>query len=208
VSSTRLTLLRLRRRAARLERGLALLRRRREALVRELFRVARPAIEARAAIAERARRAYDALGAALALHGAAGLRPLGWPAREVAVKLRAGEVFGVPSAEIVSRPVLRRTIGARGTTPGATGPAAAGAATEFETLADILLEAAPRELLVRRLGEALARTSRQVNAIERRTLPELRARIARLRRALDESERDERLRLRRLLQARAGPPAL
>jgi H(+)-transporting ATP synthase subunit D len=206
VSSTRLALLRLRRRAARLKRGLALLRRRREALVRELFRVARPALDARAAITERARCAYDALGAALALHGAAALRPLGWPAREVVVELRAGQVFGVASAEIVSRPVLRRTIGARGTTPGVTGPATAGAATGFETLADLLLEAAPRELLVRRLGEALARTSRQVNAIERRTLPELRVRIARLRRVLDESERDERLRLRRLLQARAGPP--
>jgi H(+)-transporting ATP synthase subunit D len=205
-----MALLRLRRRAQRLEKGLGLLRRKREALVLELFRAARPAVDARAAIAERARHGYDALADALALHGAASLRALGWPPRDPRVELRPREVSGVPASDIVARPVLRRTIGARGTTPGATGPAAAAAATAFETLADLLLEAAPRELLLRRLGEALARTSRQVNAIERRTLPALRARIAHVGRALDEAEREERLRLRRLLEARprSGGPAL
>ena len=57
-AATRQTLLALRARRSRVERGAALLRRRREALVTELFRLARPAVAARDAIA----RARDETG--------------------------------------------------------------------------------------------------------------------------------------------------
>ena len=63
-------------------------------------------------------------------------------------------------------------------------------------LADLLLEAAPREMLIRRLGESLAQTSRQVNTLERRLAPALRSAVTDMRRTLDEREREERLRLK------------
>jgi hypothetical protein len=53
-------------------------------------------------------------------------------------------------------------------------------------LADLLLEAAPREMLLQRLGGALAQTSRQVNTLERRIAPELKSRVAAILRTLDE----------------------
>ena len=87
----------------------------------------------------------------------------------------------------------------RGVPPGATGAAALQAADEFEDLAQLLLEAANRETLLRRLGDAVARTSRQVNTLERRVSPDLTSTIVRIRRALDEREREEHLRLARLL---------
>lgn len=76
------------------------------------------------------------------------------------------------------------------------------AARRFEVLADLLLQAAPRELLIRRLGQALARTSRQVHTLEQRIVPRLSREIARVRRTLD-----ERLRLQHLQsqQARTKP---
>ena len=73
------------------------------------------------------------------------------------------------------------------------------ATLDFERLADLLLDAAPREMLIRRLGEALAQTSRQVNTLERRLAPALRAEVTGMRRTLDEREREERLRLKQLL---------
>ena len=76
------------------------------------------------------------------------------------------------------------------------------AATEFERLTELLLDAAPREMLIRRLGEALSQTSRQVNTLERRVAPELRRDMAGVRRTLDEREREERLRLKHLLRRR------
>jgi V/A-type H+/Na+-transporting ATPase subunit D len=75
---------------------------------------------------------------------------------------------------------------------------------------EVLLDAAGREALLRRLGDALNRTSRQVNTLERRLAPELTRSLAETRRALDEREREERFRLRRLLrrpQSSASPEA-
>lgn len=196
--ATRMNLLRAERRLARVKKGVELLKKKREALVAEFFRVARPAAAARSAIAEQSARAYPALLRALAALGRAGVRALGAPARALAVDIRPGHVWGIPTSTVARKPAIRRTLAARGTAPGATSLAAAAAATEFETLADLLIDAAPRELLLRRLGDALARTSRQVNGLERRIAPEVEAEAARIRATLDERERDERTRLRQL----------
>lgn len=200
--ATRLNLLRSRRRLERLTRGAELLRRKREALVAELFRLARPATDARKQIAAAAREAYLALIPALAEYGASGLRTIGWPTRDYPIEIAPGTVWGVVMSRIVSRPPVPRTLGARGTAPGATGARAVRAANEFERLIELLLEAAPREMLLRRIGEALAQTSRQVHTLERRVSPQLERDISRVRRVLDEREREERLRLGGLLRRR------
>lgn len=202
VAATRLNLLRTVRRLGRVTRGAQLLRKKREALVSELFKLARPAADARAQIAAEARAAYPALLAALAVHGRSALTALAWPARELSVDITAGVVWGIPVAAIAARPTLARTLAARGTAPGSTGPAAAGAALAFERLADLLLDAAPREMLIRRLGDAVARASRQVNMLERRLAPSLAGAVMAVRRALDEREREEAYRVRRLLGKR------
>lgn len=202
LSPTRMVLLRTARRLGAVRRGAALLRRKREALVGELFRVARPAADARARIEAATRSAYPALLAALAAHGATGLEALAWPPRDVALDIEAGSVWGIPIARIGRRPPLARSLAARGMPPGPAGPAALRAAAEFERLAELLLDAAPREMLLRRLGEALAHTSRQVNMLERRVTPTLERQLAAVRRALDEREREERLRLKHLLHRR------
>ena len=207
-AATRQNLLATTRRLERVSRGTGLLRRKREALVTELFRLARPAAELRRTIAERAEAAWPALLDALGEEGQAGLRALGWPARDIAVELRASQVWGIPVAEILSRPPIRRTLAARGTPPGAVSAAALTAASRFEELIEVLLDAAGREALLRRLGDALNRTSRQVNTLERRLAPELVRTLAETRRALDEREREERFRLRRLpRRPQASAPA-
>ena len=202
VAPTRLNMLRAVRRLERLSKGADLLRRKREALVTELFRLARPAADARTQISAAARRAYPLLVGALAEHGLSGVRAIGWPARDLAVEVAAGSVWGVVVSRIVSRPPVARTLGARGTAPSGTGPTTVRAATEFERLIELLLEAAPQEMLLRRLGEALAQTSRQVHMLERRLTPRLRDDISRVRRVLGEREREERLRLGSLLKRR------
>lgn len=201
--ANRMALLRSRRRLGQVERGTALLRRKREALVAELFRLARPALSTRETIAARARDAYPALLEALALRGQTGLAPLGWPARDLRVALRTGQVWGMAVADIVERPGLQRTLGARGTAPTLTGPAAAAAARRFEELTELVLDAAGRESLIRRLGTALAQASRQVRMLERRVGPGLEAGIARVRQVLDEREREDQLRLRHFVNARS-----
>lgn len=202
LAPTRMNLLRAARRLERIAKGTAVLRRKREALVSELFRIARPAADARTQIDERARSAYPALLEAFAVHGRDGLRVLSWPGRRVALELSGRSVWGVAVGTVEHRLPLRRTLGARGMAPGSAGPAVVHAAREFEALADLLLEAAPREMLIRRLGDALARTSRQVNTLERRLAPRLEGQMAAVARALDEREREEHLRLKHLRRAK------
>lgn len=198
-AATRLMLLRTQRRLGRVEKGSSILRRKREALVTQLFTHARPATDTRERIADQAAGAYHALLAALASHGASGLRALSWPVRELRVEIRHAQVWGIPVADIVDRPPVGRTLAARGTAPG-SAPAAAEAAREFEGLAELLLEAAPREALIRRLAEALAQTSRQVNTLERRLAPSLREQVSAIRRTLEEREREDRARLKHLMR--------
>ena len=199
---TRLNLLRATRRLERVNKGASLLRRKREALVSALFKLARPATEARRQIEEGSRRGYDLLLRALALHGRAGLETLAWPTRELKVEVQADQVWGVPVASIVGRAALTRTVAARANAPGTAGPAAVAAAGEFERLSELLLDAATREMLLRRLGEALAQTSRQVHTLERRVVPALQSQMAGVRRTLEEREREEHLRLKHLSRSR------
>jgi V/A-type H+/Na+-transporting ATPase subunit D len=199
---TRQNLLGLGRRLARVAKGTALLRRKREALVAELFRLARPAATARVSIADRARTAYPALLNALTEEGYAGLRTLSWPPRHLSVEIREAQVWGIAVAELLQRPTIRRTLAARGTPPPTATPVTTQTTTAFEELTELLLDAANREALLRRLGEALSRTSRQVNTLERRLGPTLEAQRAGIRRTLDEREREEHLRLGRLMRNR------
>lgn len=206
IAATRMNLLRSQKRLARVEKGIDLLRRKREALVTELFSLARPAVDARALIGNLATGAYPLLYRALAQQGYVECQAIGWPSRDLAVEIRTGHVWGIAVADITSRPPLARTLGARGTPPSGVSVATAEAAKQFEVFTDLLLDAAPREMLIRRLGEALAQTSRQVNSLDRRVAPELRSQMATMRRTLEEREREEHLRLKHLLKRRAPRP--
>jgi V/A-type H+-transporting ATPase subunit D len=201
---TRQNLLALERRLRHVARGTALLRRKREALVAELFRLARPAVAARASIAACSEKAYPLLLAALSLEGAEGLVAVGRPGRDLRVELRSAQVWGIAVAEILAHPPIRRTPHARGVPPGAVSGATTAATAAFEELTALLLDAANRETLLGHLGEALARTSRQVNTLERRLQPNLRADLVAIRRTLDEREREDRVRLERHMRDHSG----
>lgn len=199
---TRANLLRARRELNRVRHGASLIRRKREALVAELFRAARPAMDLRERITRSATIATEGLLDALAVHGVQGLTVTAWPGRSLELELRATQVWGIPVAEVVGRPVLARGLEARGTTPALTGPTAARAASRYEELADLLIEAAPREQLVRRLGDAVSRATRQMRTLEQRVAPALEGQVSRVRRELDEREREDRLRLKHLRHPR------
>jgi H(+)-transporting ATP synthase subunit D len=204
-AATRSGLIRNRRRQARVRKGIDLLVRKRKALVADLFRIASPAIEARGRVLEQALAAYDGLRVALSEQGLAPLAVLGWPARPVEVEVSVTETWGVAAGTVRRLTPIRRTLTGRGQAPGFTGPAAAGAAREFEQFTELLLDAASTEMLLRRLAEALARTSRQVNTLEQRVAPALGREIHRVRGVLEEREREDLHRLKQLLRGRQGP---
>jgi H(+)-transporting ATP synthase subunit D len=197
--STRHALLRVRRRLDRVRTAAELLTRKRKALVTELFRAARPVLDAREGIEWQSAVAYAALLQAEADRGGSLLAAFARPIREIELELSHEEVWGLPIAEIVAHDPVRRPAAARSFLPGPAGPAAVVAADAFERLTQLLLDATSRELRIRRLAHALAETSRRVNLLEHRVAPALTAEMARIGSALEEREREEQLRYRRLL---------
>lgn len=207
VAPTRINLLAARRRLQQVQRGAALIRRKRDALVRELFRLARPAATVRMEIAAQFAEAYDALVAAFAAHGRHGLRALAWPSRPVEVRIESAQVWGIGVSDIVSRAPVQRTIDARGMSPGTAGVATTEAARRFEMLTERLLDVAAAEQRLLRIGDAVAESSRHLRTLEQRVAPALTTQISVLKRALQEREREEYLRLKHLQGHRAARSA-
>jgi H(+)-transporting ATP synthase subunit D len=205
-AATRSGLVRARRRLDQVQKGAALLKRKRESLVEELFARAKPAVSTREAIERQARRAWHSTWAALAQGGGDALLALGWPTRPVMVDLESLELWGLRAVALNRPPKVVRSLAARGVLPGAHDAASQDAAGDFEVLLEQLLEAAPQEHVMRRLGQALARTTRLVNTLEQRVSVQLRRDLSSIRRTLEEREREEHVRLK-LLMARRGRAA-
>lgn len=202
VAATRSSLVRFRRRLEQVEKGAALLRRKRESLVAELFARARPAVSTREAIEQQARTAWRAAWAAQSLVGADALVPLGWPSRALTVELEPFELWGLRAVSLSKKPKVVRSLAARGVLPGSEDAASQEAAGHFERLVEQLLEAAPQEHVLRRLGQALARTTRLVNTLEQRVTVSLKRDLSNIRRTLEEREREEHVRLKLLMKRR------
>jgi V/A-type H+-transporting ATPase subunit D len=202
--ATRLNLLRSRKRLGRVREGEDLLRRKREALVRELLQHAGAAVDDRERISRAASAAYPALVEALAAEGRATLVASGEPAVELPITMRTTQVWGLSVGSVEQAPRVERTLEARGTHPGPTAAATIEASEAFETLVQLLLEAAPRDVLLRTLGRSVAQASRQVRALERRVEPALASAVTRMTSLLDEREREEHVRLRRFVARGRG----
>jgi vacuolar-type H+-ATPase subunit D/Vma8 len=178
------------------------LKRKRQSLVEELFARARTAVTSREGIDAQARRAWRSLWLALSASGNSGLIPLGWPTREIDVDLRTVELWDIRATELMNRPPLVRSLAARAVVPGPGDAASQDAAREFERLLEQLVDAAPQEHAMRRLGESLSRTTQLVNTLEQRVAVRLAADLAAIRRTLNEREREEHLRIKRLIARR------
>jgi len=193
--------MRLSRRLDQVERGAALLEKKRDALVMQLFASVRPTIDARRRIEQQATGAYRALVDALASSGRSDLAALAWPSRDLRIEFPdpATPTGTTAPARFAAPPTLVRDAAARALVPGQFDPAAEKAARAFERLLETVLATAPEEFAMRQLGRALAHTVRQVNVLEQRVAVDLARARVRVRRTLDEREREEAVRLRRIV---------
>ncbi|MGZ5206280.1 MAG: V-type ATP synthase subunit D [Caldimonas sp.] len=197
---TRSSLVRLSRRLDQVEKGAALLEKRRDALVSQLFARVRPTIDAQRGIEQQAGLAYRALADALSTSGRSDLAAFGWPSREMRVQLRdaASPVGTAASNRFAPPPTLVRGTAARAMVPGQFDAAIEKAARAFERLLETVLATAPEDFAIRQLGRMLARTVRQVNVLEQLVAVDLARERVHVRRTLDEREREEAVRLRRI----------
>jgi V/A-type H+-transporting ATPase subunit D len=180
------------------DKGARLLRAKREVLAVEIWRLMQEVLDGRARLDEALREAVKALALAKALDGEDALASLAGPAsRDVPVRVSVRRVWGVATPSIAAPP-LARLADARGSAPSSWGLSGAEAARRHEEALDVLLRIASRELHLARLGEEVQQTSRRINALEQIVLPAVAREAARIEGALDERDREDAVRLKRL----------
>lgn len=204
VSSTRMELLAKKAQIALATQGQELLEQKRTALMRELMRLAdrvmtsSQVLQQSAAEARRALARADAVAGAEAVHSAA-LATRG----ELVIDMQTTNVMGVRVPLIEQKRVARSVLG-RGYSITGVSVTIDEAAAAFEGEVDSLIQLAESELRLTRIAAEIQRTSRRVNALEHVLIPRLVAERDYIQMALDERERADHFRLKRIQQSRLG----
>jgi V/A-type H+-transporting ATPase subunit D len=202
VTVTRMELLAKKEQITLAQKGLELLEQKRTALLQELMRTADRALARSDALQKSAAEARRALARAEALAGTAAVRSTAMATRgDLALEVQATNVMGV-SVPVIEQKRVSRSVFGRGYALSGTSVTIDEAATAFEDEVDSLIELAESELRLRRLADEIQRTARRVNALEQVVLPRLKAECRAIQIALDERERADHFRLKRVKQAR------
>jgi V/A-type H+-transporting ATPase subunit D len=193
VSPTRMNLLQRRGQLRLAQKGVDLLKKKRDALVAEFFGLVREALEARKALNQGAKEAYAALLLAQAFDGpeAVAGASLGVPPVE-GVEAEVENVWGskVPRLRATFPEVLLSPVG----TPAYT----LEAQKAFRRYAEALVQVANTETRLKKIGEEIKKTTRRVNALEQVVIPGIRGQIRFIQQVLEQREREDTFRLKRI----------
>ena len=198
VNATRTELLSRRAQIRLATQGAQLLRGKREALVREFLTQLSAFNQARDSMRKSLLRAKRALIRALSLDGpeavaSAGLAAVGG----VTVELAERNIWGVRVVDVTTA-WDGRSAGERRYSPLGTSARVDESAERFEDVLAEIVRVAPLDRKMRRLAEEIRKTSRRVNALEQRLLPDLQEQVQFIRATLDQREREDVFRLKRL----------
>jgi V/A-type H+-transporting ATPase subunit D len=186
------------------QQGADLLKGKREALVREFITELKRFVAEREALSRTLEEAAQSLMRCLALDGREALGSVALAARRaVEVELEERNIWGIRVSEVSSDYHARLAGGHRYTALGAS--ARIEDATErFQEALESLIKVAPLDRKMRRLAEEIRKTTRRVNALEQRLLPTLVAEVGYIRSVLDQREREDIFRLKRLKKKHAS----
>ena len=180
------------------ERGYNILKMKRDGLILEFFKVLKQAKESRGALMERYRHAMEMIALAETVEGAIGVKAAAFSTADIpAISVKSKNIMGVVVPEIqassVRKGVLDRGYGMLGTSAVIDETAEA-----FEDLLEAVIEAAEIETTMKRLLDEIEGTKRRVNALEFKVIPELTEARDFIKMRLDEMEREELFRLKRV----------
>ncbi len=201
IGRTRMNLLLLKRKVQIAERGLALLRSKREALVREFFAVMDHVVRSREQMETAIAQAMGSLALALGSDGQAVLRSISFAAqRHLPIDLIERNVWGVRFPEL-HYPTIARTLDNRGySVPGASA-FVDETARRFETVLELIFRSVAVEMRLKKLGAEIKKVTRRINALNEVMIPLLARQVRVIRRTLEEREREDLFRMKRFKSA-------
>lgn len=196
-SPTRMNLLVLKAQVEVAQKGLELLRSKREALVREFFSIMDKVISTRDKLRGALQGAMNALSVALGMEGRAAVESAAFATRrDVPVELTEKNIWGVRFPDIHYLNVVRSS-DARNYALFSVSSYANTAAREFERTLDIVLQIISVEMRLKKIGSEIKKTTRRINALTEVVLPDLQRQIRTIRFALEEREREDIFRMKR-----------
>ncbi len=198
IKPTRSELINIKRRIKLSERGYNILKMKRDGLILEFFKVLQQAKDSRGAMQERYTRAVEMIALANTVEGAIGVKAAAFStADRPEITLKSKNIMGVVVPEIESSAV-RKNLTERGYGVLGTSSVIDETAEAFEELLESIIEAAEIETTMKRLLDEIESTKRRVNALEFKVIPELSEARDFIKMRLDEMEREELFRLKKI----------
>ncbi len=198
IKPTRMELLKLKRRVKLAERGRDLLKEKRDALVMEFFEVMRLVRDARESANSDLAVANRALSICYAVMGTQDTRQVSmYSGNEIELSLGSRNIMGVvvPTLEFGS---AKRGATERGYTFAGGSARLDRAAEAFEEALDAIMSLAAAEERARRVASELEKTKRRVSALDNVIVPKLQGSIRLIEDKLEEMERENFSRLKKI----------
>lgn len=204
VKPTRSELLEVKRRIKLSQAGYKILKMKRDGLILEFFKILEEAKEIRQKVNADYGVAMKRIATAKAVDGVIAVKSAAFALKvHPEIQLRSKNVMGlvVPEIEATS---IRAEADKRGYGVIGTSVYIDEAAKAFEDLTETIVEAAEIETTMKRLLDEIEKTKRRVNALEYKVIPELKEAQAFISLRLEEMERENIFRLKRIKQKAAA----
>ncbi len=207
VQPTRMELIKLRRRIAMAKKGHDLLKMKRDGLIMEFRTMLEDAKRVIYEMVDRYKIAQQKLALAMAADGVIAVKSIALsvekpPTFTLKRKNIMGVVVPVIKREKVRKPLSERNYGVIGTTARIDE-----AVEAYEALIDAILEVAEIETTLKRLLEEIDRTKRRVNALEYKIIPEMEEAARFITFKLEEMDRENIIRLKKIKSKKAKAAA-
>jgi V/A-type H+-transporting ATPase subunit D len=204
VKPTRSELLEIKRKVKLTKSGYKILKMKRDGLILEFFKILEQAKLVREKVTRHYELAMEKIAVANAVDGVIAVKSAAFALKtSPEIKLRSKNVMGlvVPLIEASS---IRIPMDQRGYGVIGTSVYIDEAAKAFEDLVETIIEAAEIETTMKKLLDEIEKTKRRVNALEYKVIPELQEAEAFIRMRLEEMERENIFRLKRIKQKMAA----
>ncbi|HXV41704.1 MAG TPA: V-type ATP synthase subunit D [Anaerolineae bacterium] len=178
--------------------GRDLLKEKRNALLKELMRTAEQVVRNSDELELSVGESVAALALAEALDGPEVVQSAALAARgQVSLAVNVSNIMGVLTPVIEQKSVVRGPFD-RGYNLTSVSSRIEAAAEAFENQLNLIIELAASEMRLRRLAEEIGRTTRRVNALDNVLIPRLEAQRNYVQMVLEEREREDLFRLKRV----------
>lgn len=198
VTPTRMELFQLKKRVKLAEKGHDLLKEKRDALVMEFFKIYEKRNTLRKELKNYLKNAYESLNSALLMIGYKNVTQAADATNKTAeINVARKNIMGViiPSIKEIE---TKRHFTERGYALGDSSPTLDNAAKNFEIALKKIIELSEVEGTIKKLAIEIEKTKRRVNALEYIFLPKLKNSIKYIQMRLDEMERENFFRLKRI----------